>query len=308
MKSSLALLATAATVSATHTVVEWVTDTVTVTVTVDGVPTEFVQNSQPTKPAEIPIPETLTSSVVPSPPSPPPANSAVVQEPETIITTTQAAPPTPTPEPEPQTVVQTETQTPEPQPVSTTQPQQSSQPETETLAPSGSYQDTAIKYHNAYREDHSAGGLEWDATLAQYAANTAQSCKMEHDMKQGKDDGRKYGQNLATYGSDKLGSIEKEIGRAVAEGWYSEVKNYNFYGMADPPANAPLQDYGHFSQLVWKGSQKVGCATQRCKPGTLYGGFDSYLTVCNYDPPGNYQGQYGNNVGRPLGLNIKLST
>jgi uncharacterized protein YkwD len=36
--------------------------------------------------------------------------------------------------------------------------------------------------HNIHRANHSAPNLEWDETLAQYAANTANGCVFAHDM------------------------------------------------------------------------------------------------------------------------------
>jgi len=42
---------------------------------------------------------------------------------------------------------------------------------------------------------------------------------------------------------------------------------------------------GHYTQVVWKNSTKIGCAGVVCSNGggIIYG--------CNYDPPGNYSGQ-----------------
>ncbi|OAA60658.1 Allergen V5/Tpx-1-related protein [Cordyceps fumosorosea ARSEF 2679] len=303
MKSSLALLATAGAVAAISTTTEWVIEVVTVTVTVD--PTDFVQDAKPT-PTPAPEPVTTSSVVTTSSTPAPPPNSAIVTEPEST-TTTQAPPPTSTPEPEPEPTV-VETQTPKPQPTTTAQPQPtaSQAPPQQSLAPSGGYQDTVVKYHNAYRQDHSAPALEWDDTLASYAQNTAQKCVFEHDMKQGTGN---YGQNLASYGATgNLGTTESAVGKAIAQQWYQqEVGYYNFYGQADPPPGADFSKFGHFSQLVWKGSQKAGCYTHKCPAGTVLQ-YDSLFTVCNYFPPGNYKGEYGTNVMPSLGLKINVSS
>jgi hypothetical protein len=49
-------------------------------------------------------------------------------------------------------------------------------------------------------------------------------------------------------------------------------------------------DTGHFTQVVWKGSQKLGVGFAITGDGkTLY-------VVAQYSPPGNYQGQFGQNV------------
>ena len=45
---------------------------------------------------------------------------------------------------------------------------------------------------------------------------------------------------------------------------------------------------GHFTQVVWKGSTKVGCYTGFCAKGTIFADFDAYYTACNYDPYGEF--------------------
>lgn len=45
---------------------------------------------------------------------------------------------------------------------------------------------------------------------------------------------------------------------------------------------------GHFTQVVWKGSKSFGCG--------LAIGNNKAFGVCNYYPPGNYLGQFENNV------------
>jgi len=50
---------------------------------------------------------------------------------------------------------------------------------------------------------------------------------------------------------------------------------------------------GHFTQVVWKGSTKLGV-------GYAFGdGGREIYVVAQYTPPGNYMGQFGSNVLRP---------
>ena len=52
---------------------------------------------------------------------------------------------------------------------------------------------------------------------------------------------------------------------------------------------------GHFTQVVWKASTKLGI-------GRAYGkrkGMFCTWAVARYVPPGNYGGQYQDNVKRP---------
>jgi hypothetical protein len=50
---------------------------------------------------------------------------------------------------------------------------------------------------------------------------------------------------------------------------------------------------GHYTQLVWRATTRVGCATQVCDRNSPFGSrFPTWqLWVCNYAPPGNYVGQ-----------------
>jgi hypothetical protein len=66
--------------------------------------------------------------------------------------------------------------------------------------------------------------------------------------------------------------------------WYDEIKQYSF-----PNGGFSMQT-GHFTQVVWRETTQMGCATATCR------GMD--IWVCEYDPPGNVQGMYRQNVLR----------
>jgi hypothetical protein len=131
-----------------------------------------------------------------------------------------------------------------------------------------------------------------------------------------------YGQNLATWGSS--GDISdrqiKSGADGVTEQWYNgEVNAWQFFGLDNPPASSDLHEWGHFTQVVWKDTQKVGCATVQCPAGTTLS-LPSWYTVCNYSPPGKFKtiphslrcilmmlignvgGRYGANVLSSLGF------
>lgn len=124
------------------------------------------------------------------------------------------------------------------------------------------------------RAKHNAGPLVWNNTLATYASNyldkVAQPSQCTFAHSQGP-----YGENLA------LGYSSNLVGM---EAWYNEYKKYNF------AAGQFSEDTGHFTQMVWKGSTNVGCATVSCgHPGRDF-------LVCEYYPRGNYIGQFTENV------------
>ncbi len=52
-----------------------------------------------------------------------------------------------------------------------------------------------------------------------------------------------------------------------------------------------LQDTGHFTQVVWRGTREVGCGYNRCGGKLAYA-----LIMCFYDPPGNNRGAMAANV------------
>jgi hypothetical protein len=68
--------------------------------------------------------------------------------------------------------------------------------------------------------------------------------------------------------------------------WYNEVKDYNFF----KPGFAG--NTGHFTQLVWKASSKVGHGLGAFKKD----GFVHLYGVANYSPPGNYMSKFPDNV------------
>ncbi|KAI5294070.1 hypothetical protein KEM52_004756 [Ascosphaera acerosa] len=185
---------------------------------------------------------------------------------------------------------------PEPKP----EPSKSSEPEPTSAAqpaPSStganSYQQMVLDAHNIHRANHSANPLEWDSKLEAAALKLAQSCNYGHNTEI---DGGGYGQNIG------YGNSADHIDRMITDGMYNgEAANFEpYYGEADPGGD--FGGYGHFTQIVWKGTTHVGCATYECDH-LENASADMRLpySVCNYGPPGNMAGDYADNVGKPLG-------
>ncbi len=61
--------------------------------------------------------------------------------------------------------------------------------------------------------------------------------------------------------------------------WEKEKSAYD----GGPIGGSNIGAYGHYTQLVWRSTRRVGCAKVEC------GG--NVIIVCNYDPPGNVLGQ-----------------
>ena len=131
-----------------------------------------------------------------------------------------------------------------------------------------------VDAHNRVRARHCAKPLAWSAKLAQVAQQWANAlrdkgCAFGHS-------GGSYGENLAAGTS---GTLDAED---VVKMWYDEVSHYRF------PNGGFSAQTGHFTQVVWRGTARVGCGRSQCN------GMD--IWVCEYDPPGNWQGQYRENV------------
>ncbi len=78
-----------------------------------------------------------------------------------------------------------------------------------------------------------------------------------------------YGENLYwTSGTAAPGD--------VVGAWVAEVQSYNY------AANSCTAVCGHYTQVVWKTTTQVGCGLATSAQGQYW--------VCNYNPPGNYEG------------------
>ncbi|KAK2600785.1 hypothetical protein N8I77_010293 [Diaporthe amygdali] len=159
---------------------------------------------------------------------------------------------------------------------------------------------TAVYHHNIHRTNNSAPAMTWGSSYAGYAATVAKSCKFAHDLTPG---GGGYGQNIAMYASTDASSLTEEtvMAQAITDMWYNgELNLYpsSAYGQANPDFTN-FEAWGHYSQIVWVGSQQVGCAAQYCAPGTMNPTMGAWYSVCNYYPAGNVNGAYGKNVLPP---------
>ena len=112
--------------------------------------------------------------------------------------------------------------------------------------------------------------------MASIANDIAEICYYAHNKSFG--DGE-YGQNIgAGYPPDRTpGMITNDM-------YNREIELYPGYGI-EPPEGG--EGYGHFTQMVWKNTSQVGCATVKCDTlGNTGEGVQPYFTVCNYYPPG----------------------
>ncbi|XP_068322108.1 pathogenesis-related protein 1-like [Pyrus communis] len=127
-----------------------------------------------------------------------------------------------------------------------------------------------LNSHNAARAAVGVVSLTWDDNVAAYAQNYANQhvgdCNLVHS-------GGPYGENLAMSTGDMSGTAAVDL-------WVAEKADYSYE--SNSCADGKL--CGHYTQVVWRNSARVGCAKVRCSSGGTF-------IVCNYDPPGNYVGQ-----------------
>ncbi len=131
-----------------------------------------------------------------------------------------------------------------------------------------------LQAHNNYRLRHGIAAVAWSVELAASAQAYAETCSSGHS-------GSGYGENLAWASYD--------MGRsAVVKMWYDEAELYDYDNPGFDSAT------GHFTQLLWKGTMEIGCGyTGRCaKEGSAM----KNAWVCQYNPPGNYRGEFLENV------------
>lgn len=137
--------------------------------------------------------------------------------------------------------------------------------------------------HNAARAQVGVGPLTWDPALAAIAAAWAAQC-IDTEAPIGLIDhnpGRSNG--YPTYvGENIYGAGGQASGTDAVALWVGEQVNY------DHATNtcASGRVCGHYTQVVWRNTIKVGCALHDC-PGLQYGS----SVVCDYGPGGNIGGQ-----------------
>lgn len=137
---------------------------------------------------------------------------------------------------------------------------------------------TMVAAHNQARRQYGVAPLAWDDALARdaaiYARTLARSGRFEHDPQYGRRP--KQGENL-WMGTRSAYSYAEMINLLVAE--RREFRPGRFPSVS---STGRWSDVGHYTQIIWPTSQRVGCATAANRAS-------EYL-VCRYWPAGNIVG------------------
>lgn len=121
--------------------------------------------------------------------------------------------------------------------------------------------------------------LAWDSDLARsaqgWADHLAATGAFEHASLSALGD---QGENLWA-GSRSYYSVE-----AMVNAWVREKQQFKPGRFPDNSKTGSVADVGHYTQIVWRQTRKVGCALAR--------GREEDVLVCRYGEAGNWIGEY----------------
>ena len=135
-----------------------------------------------------------------------------------------------------------------------------------------------LALHNAARSEVGAPPMQWDASLAAsaltYGPALASIGRLVHSPRETRPGQR---ENLAKAWTDTT-SPEQLVGL-----WTEEKRLFYPGAFPNVARSGKWSDVAHYTQMIWKGTTHVGCATYDA------GGW-TYL-ICRYSPPGNIDGK-----------------
>lgn len=141
-----------------------------------------------------------------------------------------------------------------------------------------------MKTHNDFRSavDPAASNMlymTWDPDLAKTAKGWAKRCQFKHNPYIGHAEVhprfRSVGENIW------IGSVPAFTPRVAITSWKNEDQFYTY------DTNRCSEICGHYTQVVWATSYKVGCAVQFCRKIKYSSIRNAAYFICNYGPPGN---------------------
>ena len=142
-----------------------------------------------------------------------------------------------------------------------------------------SLDDRLLAAHNRERSAAGVAPLAWDPALAAEAAawgeELAASGAFEHAPDRGEEDVQ--GENL--WAGTKGAYAPEEM----VEGWIEEKKYFRPGRFPDNSSTGDYADVGHYTQLMWRETDRVGCA--------LAAGAGEEVLVCRYRTAGNVVGE-----------------
>jgi hypothetical protein len=146
-----------------------------------------------------------------------------------------------------------------------------------TIPPQTAFAMRIVWLHNQVRAAAGVAPISWDARLAagadRYAAELAQTRRWGHSPPATRPG---QGENL-WMGTRGAFSIDAMIGA-----WAGEGRMFRPGIFPNVSRTGNWGDVGHYTQMVWRGTTRVGCAVRSSAR-------EDYL-VCRYAPAGNVMG------------------
>lgn len=143
-----------------------------------------------------------------------------------------------------------------------------------------SFEDRVLSSHNRERQEMGMPPLQWDAALAKraqaWAEHLAANDKFEHSPNvsgQPLEGENIWGGTSGAYSPEHMVDL-----------WIAEKAHF-VSGVF--PANSKtgrVQDVSHYTQIVWRGTGKVGCGISQRR--------NEEIMVCRYSEPGNVRGTH----------------
>lgn len=141
------------------------------------------------------------------------------------------------------------------------------------------FDERVLDAQNLERAELGIPQLEWDADLAAdakaWAVHLARTNRFEHSVDAPGTEPQ--GENLW---AGTRGYYSPE---AMVDLWASEKKNYRFGIFPDNSTTGDIEDVGHYTQLIWYDTRRVGCAVAQSN--------EEDILVCRYSQAGNVIGQ-----------------
>lgn len=146
-----------------------------------------------------------------------------------------------------------------------------------TIPPATATAMRIVAVHNQVRAAAGVRPLYWDAALAaaadSYASELARTGRWRHSAPSNRPG---QGENL-WMGTRAAFSIDQMLGS-----WAAERRQFRPGRFPDVSRTGNWPEVGHFTQMIWPGSVRVGCALRSSNR------FDYF--VCRYSPAGNVIG------------------
>jgi hypothetical protein len=142
----------------------------------------------------------------------------------------------------------------------------------------GNFGPRLVGLHNRERAAVGAPALAWDDGLASAAASygpeLARRGRLAHSPPEGRPG---QGENLWMGTADAY-SLEDMVGS-----WAAEKRLFAAGTFPDVSSSGHWSDVAHYTQMIWPGSRRVGCALHRSARWDFL--------ICRYAPGGNVVGQ-----------------